>query len=201
VFVLLILVHELGHYMTFRNFGIAANLPFFIPGIGAFVARRGPAPSLTVDAIAALAGPVYGILAAGACYAIANTTHEPFWYAAAYVGFFLNALNLLPIPPLDGGGIAAAIDPRLWLVGAAALLGFVIVAHAWTSPFVVVLLLIVAVVAVPRIRGLFAGTIDPRFAGVPRLARLTIACAYFASLAIAIAGAAATYFDPRSRPV
>jgi len=58
VFVLLILVHELGHYMTFRNFGIKADLPFFIPGLGAFVAARGPAPSLTIEAIAALAGPV-----------------------------------------------------------------------------------------------------------------------------------------------
>lgn len=197
VFVLLILVHELGHYVTFRNFGIAASLPFFIPGFGAFVAARGPALSLTKEALAALAGPVYGLAAAGVCYAVATVTHEPFWYAAAYVGFFLNALNLLPIPPLDGGGIAAAIDPRLWIVGAAALLGFVVATHAWTSPFVIVILAVVAVVAVPRIRGVFAGAVDPRFAGVSRVARVAIACAYFACIAFAVAGAAATYFDPR----
>jgi Zn-dependent protease len=201
VFVLLILVHELGHYLTFRNFGIAASLPFFIPGFGAFVAARGPAPSLTKEALATLAGPLYGLAAAGVCYALATSTHEPFWYAAAYVGFFLNALNLLPIPPFDGGGIAAAIDPRLWIAGAFALLGFVIVTHAWTSPFVFVLLLVVALVAVPRIRGLFAGAVDPRFAGVSRSARVAIACAYFASIAIAVAGAAATYFDPRRQPL
>jgi Zn-dependent protease len=197
VFVLLILVHELGHYMTFRNFGIAASLPFFIPGFGAFVAARGPAPSLTKEALATLAGPVYGLVAACACYAIALGSHEPFWFAAAYVGFFLNALNLLPIPPFDGGGIAAAIDPRLWLAGAAVLAALVVAFHLWTSPFVLLMLIVVALVAVPRIRALFAGVVDPRFVSVSRVQRLAIALAYFATIAIAVAGAAATYVDPR----
>jgi Zn-dependent protease len=200
VFVLLILVHELGHYMTFRNFGIAADLPFFIPGFGAFVAARGPAPSLTKEAIATIAGPVYGIAAAAACYAVAAGTHEPFWYAAAYVGFFLNALNLLPIPPFDGGGISAAIDPRLWIVGAGALFAGVLYFHAWTSPFALLMLVVVALTAVPRIRALLAGYVDPRFAGVSRTARIAIAAAYFATFAIAVAGAAITYFDPRHMP-
>lgn len=194
VFVLLILVHELGHYLTYRNFGIAADLPFFIPGLGAYVARRGPAPSLTIDALAALAGPIYGLLAAGVCYALGVNLHEPFWLAAAYTGFFLNALNLLPVPPLDGGGIAAAIDPRLWIAGAAAFLVFIVMFHIWAG-FLFVLL--VAFAAVPRIRALLAGYVDPRFYAVPALTRWALAAAYFATAAIAVGGAAATYFDPR----
>jgi Zn-dependent protease len=197
VFVLLILVHELGHYMTFRNFGISASLPFFIPGFGAFVAARGPAPSLTIEAIATLAGPVYGLAASGACYAVALSTHAPFWFAAAYVGFFLNGLNLLPVPPFDGGGIAAAIDPRLWIAGVVAFVGFIVFFHLWSSPFSWLFLLFVGIVAVPRIRALFAGYVDPRFAAVPRASRIAIALAYFATMAIAIGGAAVTYFDPR----
>jgi Zn-dependent protease len=194
-FVLLILVHELGHYMTFRNFGIKADLPFFIPGLGAFVAARGPAPSLTVEAIAALAGPIYGLAASGVCYAVAVNLHEPFWFAVAYTGFFLNAINLLPVPPLDGGGIAAAIDPRLWIVGAFAFLAFVILFHIWAGLLFVFL---VGLVAVPRIRALFAGYVDPRFAAVSRASRIAIAAAYFCTIAIAVGGAAATYFDPRA---
>jgi Zn-dependent protease len=197
VFVLLILVHELGHYMTFRNFGISASLPFFIPGFGAFVAARGPAPSLTIEAIATLAGPVYGLAASGVCYAVALSTHAPFWFAAAYVGFFLNGLNLLPVPPFDGGGIAAAIDPRLWIAGVVAFVGFIVFFHLWSSPFSWLFLLFVGIVAVPRIRALFAGYVDPRFAAVPRASRIAIALAYFATMAIAIGGAAVTYFDPR----
>jgi Zn-dependent protease len=197
VFVLLILVHELGHYVTFRNFGISASLPFFIPGFGAFVAARGPAPSLTIEAIATLAGPVYGLAAAGVCYAVAVSSHQPFWFAAAYVGFFLNGLNLLPVPPFDGGGIAAAIDPRLWIAGVIAFLGFIVFFHLWSSPFSWLFLIFVGIVAVPRIRALFAGYVDPRFAAVPRASRIAIAVAYFVTMAIAIGGAAVTYFDPR----
>jgi Zn-dependent protease len=197
VFVLLILVHELGHYMTFRNFGIPVSLPFFIPGVGAFVAARGPAPSMTIEAIATIAGPVYGLAAAGLCYWIALSTHQPFWFAAAYIGFFLNALNLLPMPPFDGGGIAAVIDPRLWVVGAAAFVAAIVVFRLWTSPFSWLFLLVVGIAAVPRIRGLFAGYVDPRFAAVPRASRIAIAVAYFAVMAIAVGGAAVTYFDPR----
>jgi Zn-dependent protease len=194
VVVLLILVHELGHYMTFRNFGIPADLPFFIPGLGAFVAARGPAPSLTIEALAALAGPIYGLLASGVCYAVAVNLHDPFWFAAAYTGFFLNAINLLPVPPLDGGGIAAAIDPRLWILGAVAFVAFIVLFHIWAGFLFVV---IVGFAAVPRIRALMSGYIDPRFYAVPRTSRIAIAAAYFVTVAVAVGGAAATYFDPR----
>jgi Zn-dependent protease len=195
VFVLLILVHELGHYMTFRNFGIKADLPFFIPGLGAYVSTRGPVQSLTIEALAALAGPIYGIFASGICYWLALTTHDPFWMACAYMGFFLNAINLLPVPPLDGGGIAAAIDPRLWIGGAVAFLGFVLFFHIWAGLFFV---LLVGLSAYPRIKAMLAGYIDPRFPAVSRTSRIAIATAYFVTAAIAAAGAYASYFDPRA---
>jgi Zn-dependent protease len=192
VFVLLILVHELGHYVTFRNFGIKADLPFFIPGIGAFVAARGPAPSMTIEAVAALAGPVFGLGASAICFGYAVSTHEPFWYTAAYVGFFLNALNLLPVPPFDGGGIAGAIDPRLWIVGLFAFVAFLLTLGTWSS-FTVIMVVLVAMGAIPRIYALFQGRIDPRLAGVPVLSRWAIAAAYFAVIVLAVAGAVATH--------
>jgi Zn-dependent protease len=194
VLVLLILVHELGHYVTFRNFGIQADLPFFIPGLGAFVAARGPAPSLTIEAVATLAGPVYGLLASGVCYGLAVNLHSPFWFAAAYTGFFLNAINLLPVPPLDGGGIAAAIDPRLWILGAVAFVAFILLFHVWGG---FLFLAIVAFAAVPRIRAMMSGYVDPRFYTISPASRLAIAAAYFVTAAIAVGGAALTYFDPR----
>jgi Zn-dependent protease len=194
VFVLLILVHELGHYLTFRNFGINATLPFFIPGFGAFVSRRGPAPSLTIDAIATLAGPVFGIAAAAVCYGYAVTTGEPFWYAAAYVGFFLNALNLLPVPPFDGGGIAAAIDPRLWILGAVAFVAWLLFFASW-SVFTVLIVVLVAMTAIPRIMALRRGEMDPRFFAIPAATRIAIAAAYFVTIALAATGTAVTHVD------
>jgi len=50
---------------------------------------------------------------------------------------------------------------------------------------------------VPRIRALLAGYVDPRFYAVPPASRIAIAVAYFVTAAIAVGGAAATYFDPR----
>ncbi len=192
VFVLLILVHELGHYLTFRNFGIEAKLPFFIPGIGAFVATRGPAPTMTIEAIATLAGPVFGIGAAAICYGYAVSTDQPFWYAAAYVGFFLNALNLLPIPPFDGGTIAGTIDPRLWIVGLFGFVAFLAFFAVW-SPFTLLITALVAVGAIPRIYALFQGRTDPRLAGIPAVSRWSIAATYFVVIVIAIVGAAAAH--------
>jgi len=56
VFVLMILVHELGHYFTWRNYGVKASLPMFIPGFGAFVSApaTGTPAQNTAAAMAAL---------------------------------------------------------------------------------------------------------------------------------------------------
>src|SRR5450631_4323983 len=40
VFVLLILVHEMGYWVVLRGFGVDVSLPYFIPGLGAFVAQK-----------------------------------------------------------------------------------------------------------------------------------------------------------------
>ena len=41
--------------------------------------------------------------------------------ALAYVGFFLNLFNLLPVVPLDGGRAMAAMAPWMWFLGLGAL--------------------------------------------------------------------------------
>lgn len=197
VFVLLILVHELGHYLTFRNFGIKADLPFFVPGMGAFVAARGPAPSLSVEAIATLAGPIFGLGASAICYFYGTSTQQPFWIAAAYVGFFLNALNLIPLPPFDGGGIANAIDPRLWILGAFGFVAFLLF-FGFSSLFTVVLIVLVALIAIPRLVAMWHGRVDPRLAQTPAASRFAIAAAYFVTAAAAVAGAIVSHIDPKS---
>jgi hypothetical protein len=42
-----------------------------------------------------------------------------------------------------------------------------------------------------------SGYVDPRFYAVSPASRLAIAAAYFVTAAIAVGGAALTYFDPR----
>lgn len=117
VFVLLIFVHEMGHVVALRKFGVKAGAPVFIPFVGAFVALKEMPKDVRVEAWTAIAGPLVGTCGAIACLAVAIATRSTFWVAAAYSGFFLNLFNLIPLSPLDGGRVVAAISPKLWIFG------------------------------------------------------------------------------------
>jgi len=117
VFVLLIFVHEMGHAVALRKFGVKAGAPVFIPFVGAFIAMKEMPKDVRVEAWTALAGPLVGTGAAIACCIVALATRSTFWMAAAYSGFFLNLFNLIPLSPLDGGRVVAAISPKLWIFG------------------------------------------------------------------------------------
>jgi len=102
-FVLLIFVHELGHYVEARRQGLRPSLPVFIPFLGAYVAikdaRIGPWP----HALISIAGPVAGGLGAAVVWAAGDITDSNFLRALAYTGFLLNLFNLIPVGILDGG--------------------------------------------------------------------------------------------------
>ena len=122
-FVLLIAVHEMGHYVEARLQGLHPSLPVFIPFIGAYVSTKDAPPDAWLYARRAIAGPIAGGLAAAACYAAAKQNGSQLLSALAYAGFFLNLLNLLPIGILDGGGMWRSYkfmklqgDPRATLV-------------------------------------------------------------------------------------
>jgi Zn-dependent protease len=103
--VLLILVHELGHYVEARRLGLDPQLPVFIPFLGAYVALRNMRFDPWVNARVSLAGPVAGGIGAAACLAAAVAVDSDLLRALAYAGFLLNLLNLAPIGILDGGHV------------------------------------------------------------------------------------------------
>ncbi len=196
VFVLLILVHEMGHLLTFRNFGIPVSLPYFIPGLGAFV-NSPLTGSPAQNAVGAIMGPVFGVAAAAVCWAYGASTNEPFWIVCAYLGFFLNLFNLIPALPLDGGRVVGVIDNRLYLVGAALLVAW-IVFYRHFSVFTILILVYVLASSVPRGIAAWRGQADPRAGLASRGQRITIGLAYLALLAITVAGVAATHINVRS---
>jgi Zn-dependent protease len=103
--VLLILVHELGHYVEARRLGLDPQLPVFIPFLGAYVALRNMRFDPWINARVSLAGPVAGGIGAAACLAAAVAVDSDLLRALAYAGFLLNLLNLAPIGILDGGHV------------------------------------------------------------------------------------------------
>src|SRR5215204_3691179 len=102
-FVLMLLVHELGHVIQLRREGIKASAPLFIPFLGAVISARSMGKDAAAEARVGLAGPVLGSLAALVPLALYGLTGEELFKALAFVGFFLNLFNLLPVLPLDGG--------------------------------------------------------------------------------------------------
>ncbi|HWA76891.1 MAG TPA: site-2 protease family protein [Polyangiaceae bacterium] len=115
-FVLSIYVHEMGHVIALRRLGIPASAPMFIPFVGAFVRlNRGP-DTVHDDAIAGLAGPIYGLGAALFCYAVYKLTSISLFGALARSGAWLNLFNLIPVWQLDGGRAFNALDKtQRWL--------------------------------------------------------------------------------------
>jgi len=104
-FVLMILVHELGHAIEARRQGLEVSAPTFIPFIGAYVTIRHAGLSPWRNALISLAGPFAGGLAAAAVWAVGASRGSNLLEVLANMGFLLNAFNLLPIGFLDGGSI------------------------------------------------------------------------------------------------
>jgi Zn-dependent protease len=108
-FAVLILVHELGHFIALKRRGLTADLPMFIPGLGAFV--RWTAVGVTSDtrALISLAGPLAGAFGASVCGLIWLQTQSRLWIALASFSAFINLMNLIPIWRLDGAQAIAAV--------------------------------------------------------------------------------------------
>jgi Zn-dependent protease len=138
-FVLLLLVHELGHVLQLRREGIKAGPPMFIPFLGALVAMKELPKDAAAEARVGLAGPVLGSLAALVPLGLYAVSGDELFKALAFVGFFLNLFNLLPVLPLDGGRAMAALSPWMWFVGYGLLVAATIV---FPNPVMLLILLL-----------------------------------------------------------
>lgn len=123
-FVVLILVHEMGHYVDIRRRGLPAEMPVFLPGFGAYVRWAALGVTRQTRAAVSLAGPLAGFLGAAVCTALWYRTHNGIWAALARTTAGLNVLNLIPVWALDGGQAAAALNKveRFVLLSASLLL-------------------------------------------------------------------------------
>ena len=98
-----LLIHELGHFFAMKLFNYNNVKLFFIPLLGAYVSGKKLIISQRQMSIVILAGPVPGIII-GFCLFMVNFIYpsEPLMMLAN-IFLFLNLFNLLPFMPLDGG--------------------------------------------------------------------------------------------------
>ena len=142
--VAMLFIHEMGHYVAARQRGLAVSLPMFIPFAFAWVKLEDVPHDAETEAYVGMGGPLLGTVGALACYFFARNYDVSWLLAVSYTGFFLNLINLIPIPPLDGGRITAVLSPRIWLLGVP-----IIGALLWFrfSP----IMLVIAILAVPHV--------------------------------------------------
>ena len=101
--VLILFIHEMGHFIAMKVFGYNGVNMFFIPLIGAMVTGEKDRISQSQRAIIVLAGPVPGVLIGCGIIAYAQTIGHTGAAVAGFMFLLINILNLLPLDPLDGG--------------------------------------------------------------------------------------------------
>jgi Zn-dependent protease len=143
-FAALILLHEMGHFIEIKRRGLPAEMPVFLPGLGAYVRWTALGVSTQTRAFISLAGPMAGCLAAAACALLWMKTGDALWIGLASVSAMLNVLNLIPIWVLDGSQAIIALNKTERIVLSAAAVLF---AAYFSQP----LFLLVAVGAAYRI--------------------------------------------------
>jgi len=156
---LILLAHELGHYLTCRKYGVDASPPYFLPFLplvplpgtfGAFIRVREPIRDKKALFDMAVAGPIAGFLVAlpfaawgiwhtrlnfepptagtitfgyplavtllqllltGHTFSSIHVVEHPA-FMAAWWGFVVTAINLIPAGQLDGGHTIYAVFGR-----------------------------------------------------------------------------------------
>ncbi len=114
-FVLLLFVHEAGHLLVAKKFGLKVGAPVFIPFMGAFIALKEAPRNAWIEACVGIGGPMLGSFGALICNLLGEMFAAPIFIALAWFGYFLNLFNLTPVGMLDGGRIVTALSlPRIY---------------------------------------------------------------------------------------
>jgi stage IV sporulation protein FB len=104
----IVMIHEMGHFLAMKYFHYNDLGIFFIPLLGAYVSGSKREVSQKQSAIILLAGPLQGIIFGIIFYflyennpdlAIQNIS----FYQISLLFIILNLINLFPVYPLDGG--------------------------------------------------------------------------------------------------
>jgi Zn-dependent protease len=194
-FVVLLLVHEMGHVIALRREGIRASAPMFIPFLGALISARSLGDNAVAEARVGLAGPILGTIGSLVCLAAWGVTGHDYWRALAYTGLFLNLFNLLPVVPLDGGRAMAAMSPWMWFAGFA---GIVVLAFVFPNPIILIIAAFAAYETYRRWQQRRSGGLQQEaYYRVSSRDRLLVGAVYLGLVALLVIGMDATHL-PRT---
>jgi Zn-dependent protease len=190
-FVALMFVHEMGHVIQLKREGIKASTPMFIPFLGAAIFSRSLGDNAVAEARVGLAGPVLGTAGAVGVAVAGALTGSDLLLALAYIGFFLNLINLIPVVPFDGGRAMAAVAPSMWFLGIGGLVAMILLLG---NPFLLIFILLALREMPRRWRQLRSRTIEQAaYYRVPRRSRILIGTMYIGLIVVLAFGMSQTH--------
>ena len=186
----LIFIHESGHWLFARAEGLPVTAPVFLGPFGAFVMPKKPFSDARQEAVIAIGGPLFGLVASLALIIWGDsqdvaTRSTDLLIALGYFGCFLTLFNLIPFSPLDGGRVVSAVSRWIQVAG----LGLFLVVMLWMlasgrflNPFLVIILIAGAYTTWHTFQDHRRGLAPPP---LPAGTRTAIAVAYVALVVIA----------------
>jgi len=109
---IVLLIHELGHFICMKIFGYQNVRMLFIPLMGAFVQGSKEEYSLRQSLIVTAAGPLPGVLFGVILIVLAADLQHVWMIDLGILFLLLNMINLAPLDPLDGGQLFKLLLPK-----------------------------------------------------------------------------------------
>lgn len=115
-----VIFHELGHYLAMRLFGYQNIHIMALPLVGGVTIGIDKNPNAWRQAWMSLMGPLPSILFGWALWlwgmkSPGEVPHPELFYSFITMVLAINYLNILPVMPLDGGHVLQALLPPKWL--------------------------------------------------------------------------------------
>ena len=101
--VIVLFIHEMGHFIFMKFFNYKEVKMMFVPLMGAFVQGVKSRYSQRESFFVVMGGPIPGILFGLIGSVFAVVYHVPWLLELSGIFILLNMINLLPLDPLDGG--------------------------------------------------------------------------------------------------
>lgn len=129
LFMFMIAIHEIGHYIAFWMKKIHCSVPYFIPFLGAIILQEEKIERGEDEAFIGYGGPFLGTIGAIILYCIylkiGASQSTNILLIVSFFALFMNLINLIPIRPLDGGLIIRAIGEWVKYLGLLILIAFI----------------------------------------------------------------------------
>lgn len=142
-YLLILIIHESGHYVAAKFLKVSVTFGGFTP-IGAYIIHENP-KNCKENALIALGGPVFGAILGLIYYIAYYGTGDYTFLVLTFTSIILNLANLIPVSPLDGGQIVEAISPILCYIGFPFLIYLFVSANKLKSRLLLIFIMIAGI--------------------------------------------------------